>query len=142
MKKAKPPESEKPVPSQAALEQEGGNAALALVFFAVQVSRQSSEKDEHGGTQMSECPAEKQCRFGCLDPHRVSYLAMQEERLSHVVQEHEYDHESPEGIDGQQTLVQARSGRNVNRYRHRKSQAGSELLCQTTLTAIYCNHIT
>ncbi|MNF94060.1 hypothetical protein D3C84_767580 [compost metagenome] len=79
---------------------------------------------------MGERAAEKQCGFSAVDEHRVGDLAVQEERLAHVIEQHEQDHQSPEGIDGHQALAYAGDGWDLNEVCHRKSQAGSGLLCR------------
>ncbi|CAI8760207.1 hypothetical protein EMIT0P258_160023 [Pseudomonas sp. IT-P258] len=55
---------------------------------------------------------------------------MQKERFAHVIQQHQEDYQSPQGINGQQALAQACDGRDMGRSCHRISQAGSGWLCQ------------
>ncbi len=41
-----------------------------------------------------------------------------------MIQQHENNHQAPEGVDGRQALAQAGDGRDLNKVCHRKSQAG------------------
>ncbi|MNO04955.1 hypothetical protein D3C81_2261600 [compost metagenome] len=67
---------------------------------------------------MGECAAEKQRRFSAVDEHRVGDLAVQEEGFAHVIQQHEDDHQSPEGVDGHQALADAGDGWGLNKVCH------------------------
>ncbi|MCY1372958.1 hypothetical protein D9M69_601990 [compost metagenome] len=83
---------------------------------------------------MSKCAAEKQRWLSGFDVHGVCYLTVQKERFAHVIQQHKEDYQSPQGINGQQALVQAFDGGDVSRSCHRMSQAGGGRLCQWRLT--------
>ena len=90
---------------QPALEQKSRDVAGALILFSVQKSRQTGQQDKHRGAQVGQGPAEKQGGVSDINVHRVSHLTMQKERLAHVVQQHEDDHQPPKGVDGEQALA-------------------------------------
>ncbi|MCY1428565.1 hypothetical protein D9M71_444550 [compost metagenome] len=89
---------------QPAFEQERRDVATALMLLAIQPGRQAGQQDEHRRTQVSEGAAEEKRRFRGVDGHGVADLAVQEESLADVVQEHEQDHQAAQGIDALQAL--------------------------------------
>ncbi|MNJ68198.1 hypothetical protein D3C77_644250 [compost metagenome] len=80
------------------------------MLLAVQPGRQAGQQDEHRCTQVGQGAADEQRRLGGVDGHRVADLAVQEEGLADVVQEHEQDHQAAQGIDALQALGEQGGG--------------------------------
>ncbi|MNN92860.1 hypothetical protein D3C81_2112090 [compost metagenome] len=51
---------------------------------------------------MGQGATQEQRRFGGGDVHGVTDLAVQQKGFAHMVEQHEQNHQAPQGIDGQQ----------------------------------------
>jgi hypothetical protein len=64
----------------------------------------AGQQHEHRRAQVCQGAAGEQAGFGDVDVHRVVDLAMQEEGLTYVVEQHEQDHQATQGVDALQAL--------------------------------------
>ncbi len=88
---------------QAALEQESRNGTARIgMALAVQPGRQAGQQHEHRRAQVGQQAAGKQGRGHRRRVHRIADLMLQEERLAHVVEQHQQHHGAAQLVDGGQ----------------------------------------
>ena len=89
---------------QPALEQEGAGRRSAHLLLAIEKRRKPGEQDEYRRAQMRQGAAEEQRRISSGHVHRVADLLMQVEGFANVIEQHEEDDQTAQGVDREQAI--------------------------------------